>query len=162
MNDISRPVKATGTVPQVVHLLRFVLDLAQDQAARDRFRTDPAAVLATELDDAEALTGEDVVAVAHAARDRLPARQATLIHLPGTPRPAGAEAPRDAAVRLLVGLCDALDGPAIEPVTLPHRELRPDPPPPRQVARGGGAPVPTEPPGGRGLYPVIPDEATDA
>jgi hypothetical protein len=70
----------------------------------------------------------------------------------------GGEAPRDAAVRLLVALCDALDGPPVEPVTLPHREHPPDPPMPGEVARGGGEPVPTEPPGGRWLHPVIPDD----
>ena len=78
--------------------------------------------------------------------------------VPQPVRPVGAETPREAAVRVLVGLCDVLDGPAVEPVTLPHRELPPDPPMPDQVAQGGGEPVPTEPPGGRWLHPVIPSD----
>ena len=142
----------------MVDLLRFVHRLADDGGARDRFRGDPHAVLAAEVDDAGTVTGEDVEAVAGVLRRRLPPATAQLVSLPAPVRPVGSETPRDAAVRLLVGLCDALDGPAVEPVTLPHRELRPDPPPPRQTAQGGGAPVPTEPPGGRWLHPVIPDD----
>ena len=135
-------------------LLRFVLDLAADQGARDRFRSAPQAVLEAEVDDAATVTGEDVEAVVTVLRRGT----AASAEVPGPARPLGAETPRDAALRLLVGLCDALDGPAVEPVTLPHRELRPDPPPPPQTARGGGEPVPTEPPGGRWLHPVIPDD----
>jgi len=142
----------------VVDLLRFVHQLADDPAARDRFRGGPQTVLDAEVDDAAIVTGEDVAAVADALRRRLPTAIAELVSLPAPTRPIGSETPRDAALRLLVGLCDALDGPAVEPVTLPHRELRPDPPPPRQTAQGGGAPVPTEPPGGRWLHPVIPDD----
>ena len=142
----------------MVDLLRFVHRLAADPAARDRFRAGPQAVLDVEVDDAATLTGEDVEAVAEVLRRRLPAAAAALVELPAPSRPVGSETPRDAALRLLIGLCDALDGPAVQPVTLPHRELRPDPPPPRQTARGGGAPVPTEPPGGRWLHPVILDD----
>lgn len=142
----------------MVDLLRFVHRLADDPAARGRFRGEPRAVLDAEVDDAATVTGEDVEAVAEVLRRRLPAASAALVELPAPSRPVGSETPRDAALRLLIGLCDALDGPAVEPVTLPHRELRPDPPPPRQTARGGGAPVPTEPPGGRWLHPVIPDD----
>ena len=142
----------------MVDLLRFVHRLADDTAARDRFRGDPRAVLDAEVDDAAAVTGEDVEAVSEVLHRRLPAASAALVTLPMPARPVGSETPLDAAVRLLVGLCDALDGPAIEPVTLPHRELRPDPPPPAQTAQGGGEPVPTEPPGGRWLHLVIPDD----
>lgn len=142
----------------MVDLLRFVHRLADDPGARGRFRGEPRAVLDAEVDDAATVTGEDVEAVAEVLRRRLPAASAALVELPAPSRPVGSETPRDAALRLLIGLCDALDGPAVEPVTLPHRELRPDPPPPRQTARGGGAPVPTEPPGGRWLHPVIPDD----
>lgn len=142
----------------MVDLLRFVHRLADDPAARERFRGGPEAVLDAEVDDAATVTGEDVEAVTVVLRRRLPPAIAQLVSLPAPVRPVGSETPRDAGVRLLVGLCDALDGPAVEPVTLPHRELRPDPPPPRQTARGGGAPVPTEPPGGRWLHPVIPDD----
>ena len=145
-------------MPAVVDLLRFVLDLANDAAGRDRFRTTPDAVLDAEVDDAAALTGEDVEAVAEVLRRRLPPAAVELVHVPVPTRPTGDETPREAAVRLLAGLCDALDGPGVEPVTLPHRELRPDPPPPRETARGGGEPVPPEPPGGRRLHPVIPDD----
>ena len=145
-------------MPAVADLLRFVLRLADDEAARDRFRSAPNATFDADVDDAATATGEDVEAVAGALRRRLPAASAALVELPTPARPVGSETPRDAALRLLVGLCDALDGPAVEPVTLPHRELRPDPPPPAETARGGGDPVPTEPPGGRWLHPVIPDD----
>lgn len=145
-------------MPAVADLLRYVSVLANDQAARDRLRADPDAVLAAEVDDHDGLAGEDVEAVAEVLRRRVGTAAAERVHLPGPSRPVGAELPRQAAVRLLVGLCDALDGPAVEPVTLPHRELRPDPPPPPQTARGGGEPVPTEPPGGRWLHPVITDD----
>jgi len=139
-----------GTVRAVVDLLRFVHGLAGDQGARDRLRADPESVVAGEVDDHEGITGEDVEAVAgHAVPGVVPA---------GPARPVDGETPRDAALRLLVALCDELDGPAVEPVTLPHREHPPDPPMPRQVARGGGEPVPTEPPGGRWLHPVIPSD----
>ena len=144
----------------VADLLRFVHDLAADQAARDRFRRDPQAVLEAEVDDAGGTTGEDVEAVADVVRRRLPPASAALVEVPQPVRPVDDETPNDAALRVLVGLCHALDGRAVEPVTLPHRELRPDPPPPATVARGGGAPVPTEPPGGRWLHPVIPDDET--
>ena len=150
MNGLAPGVKAVATVPSVVDLLRFVRRLADDPGARDRFRADPEAVLAAEVEDHGELTGEDVEAVAGAS--------APGVEMVGPVRPIGAETPRDAAVRVLVELCDALDGPAVEPVTLPHREHPPDPPMPRQVARGGGEPVPTEPPGGRWLHPVIPDD----
>ena len=145
-------------MPAVADLLRFVLDLAGDQGARDRFRGDPAGVLDDEVDDADEVSGEDVEAVAEVVRRRADRHQADRVAVPAPARPVGAESPRDAALRLLVGLCDALDGPAVEPVTLPHRELPPDPPMPQQVAGGGGEPVPTEPPGGRWLHPVVPDE----
>lgn len=145
-------------MPAVADLLRFVLDLVDDQPGRDRFRAAPHAVLDADVDDAATVTGEDVEAVAEALRRRLRPGLADRARVPGPARPVGTESPRDAAVRLLIGLCDALDGPAVEPVTLPHRELRPDPPPPRETARGGGEPVPTEPPGGRRLHPVIPDD----
>jgi hypothetical protein len=145
-------------VPAVAHLLRFVLGLTQDQAARDRFRAAPQDVLDADVDDAGTATGEDVEAVTEALLRRVPGTVAERMQVPVPARPVGTESPRDAALRLLVGLCDALDGPAVEPVTLPHRELRPDPPPPRETARGGGEPVPTEPPGGRHLHPVIPHD----
>ena len=145
-------------MPPVADLLRFVLGLTADQAARDRFRAAPHEVLEAEVDAADTVTGEDVEAVADVVRHRVPSPASERLQVPGPVRPVGDETPLDAAVRLLAGLCDTLDGPAVEPVTLPHRELRPDPPPPRQTARGGGAPVPTEPPGGRRLHPVIPDE----
>jgi len=145
-------------VPRVLDPLRFVLRLAEDQAARDRLRADPEGVLAAEVAGAGDLTGEDVAAVADVARRRVDPDVAARLEVPEPARPVGAETPRDAAVRLLVGLCDALDGTAVEPVTLPHREVRPDPPMPAEVARGGGDPVPTEPPGGRWLHPVVPDD----
>lgn len=145
-------------MPAVVHLLGFVHRLADDQATRDRFRLAPAAVLDAEVDDAGAITGEDVDAVAQVLRARVPAAVAERVVVVGPVRPLADETGLDAALRLLVTLCDALDGPAVEPVTLRHRELAPDPPPPRQTARGGGEPVPTEPPGGRWLHPVIPDD----
>ena len=145
-------------MPAVADLLRFVLDLAEDATARDRFRADPQALLDAEVEGAPSITGEDVQAVAEVLRRRMPPAAIELVHLPVPARPVDDETPRDAAVRLLVGLCDALDGPAVEPVTLPHRELRPDPPPPRETARGGGEPVATEPPGGRHLHPVIADD----
>jgi hypothetical protein len=150
MNGLAPGVKAVGTVPAMADLLRHVRRLAADPASRDRLRADPDGVVAAEVDDHLDLTGEDVEAVA--------AVTAPGLALGGPARPVADETPRDAALRLLVELCDALDGPAVEPVTLPHRELPPDPPMPRQVARGGGEPVPTEPPGGRWLHPVIPDE----
>ena len=145
-------------MPAVADLLRFVLDLAGDQGARDRFRADPAGVLGDDVDDADDVSGADVEAVADVVRRRLPPARAALVEVPQPVRPVDDETPNDAALRVLVGLCHALDGRAVEPVTLPHRELRPDPPPPATVARGGGAPVPTEPPGGRWLHPVIPDD----
>src|SRR5690606_32547078 len=107
-----RPLAAcqgAGTVPTVADLLRFVHRLADDPAARDRFRSAPHAVLDAEVDDAATLTGEDVEAVAGALRRRLPPAAAQLVTVPGPVRPVGAEAPRDAAARLLTGLCDALD-----------------------------------------------------
>ncbi|HEX4903120.1 MAG TPA: hypothetical protein VFV42_09950 [Acidimicrobiales bacterium] len=134
----------------MVDLLRFVRDLAGTQGARDRFRADPGGVLEADVDDADDATGEDVEAVA--------AVVAGDAEVPQPVRPVGAETPRDAALRVLVGLCDALDGPAVEPVTLPHREMPPDPPMPDQIAQGGGEPVPTEPPGSRWLHPVIPND----
>jgi len=140
--------------------LRFVLALAGDQGARDRFRADPAGVLDREVDGADDVSGEDVEAVAAVVRTRVDPALAERVVVPEPVRPVGAETPRDAALRVLVGLCDALDGPAVEPVTLPRRELPPDPPMPQQVARGGGEPVPTEPPGGRWLHPVVPDDDT--
>ena len=146
-------------MPEVADLLRFVLELAADQGARDRFRADPEGVLHADVDDAVGVTGEDVEVVAVAVRARVREAVAERVEVPAPVRPIGAEAPYDAALRVLVGLCDALDGPEVEPVTLPHREFVPDPPPPRETARGGGEPVPTEPPGGRWLYPVIPDES---
>jgi len=158
MNGLAPGVKATVTVPAVADLLRYVLGLTDDPAARERLRADPDGVVAAEVDDHEDLTGEDVEAVAAAVRGRVRQRVAAGVVVPRPARPVGGETPRDAALRSLVALCDALDGPAVQPVTLPHRELRPDPPPPRQVARGGGEPVPTEPPGGRWLHPVIPDD----
>ena len=145
-------------MPAVVHLLGFVHRLADDHAARDRFRAAPGAVLDAEVDDAGATTGEDVDAVTRALRSRVPATVAERVVVVGPVRPLADETGLDAALRLLVTLCDSLDGPAVEPVTLRHRELVPDPPPPRQTARGGGEPVPTEPPGGRWLHPVIPDD----
>jgi hypothetical protein len=147
-----------GTVAGVVDLLRFVRRLVDDEALRARLQGDPEAVVEAEVDAAGDITGEDVEAVVEALRGSLPADRAALLDVPRPVRPVGGESPRDAAVRLLAGLAGALDGPVVEPVTLPHRELVPDPPPPRQVARGGGVPVPTEPPGGRWLHPVIPDD----
>ncbi len=145
-------------MPAVADLLRFVLDLAGDEALRHRFGEAPEAVFEAGVDDPAGVTGEDVEAVVAVLRRRLPPALADRARVEPPVRPVGAETPRDAALRVLVGLCDALDGPAVEPVTLPHRELVPDPPPPATVAQGGGAPVPTEPPGGRWLHPVIPDD----
>lgn len=142
----------------MLDLLRFVRRLVDDEALRARLQQDPAGVVEAEVDDDEGLTGEDVDAVAEAVRGSLPDDRAALVVVPQPVRPVDAETPADAALRLLVGLAGSLDGPAVEPVTLPHREPVPDPPPPRQVARGGGIPVPTEPPGGRWLHPVIPDD----
>lgn len=147
-----------GTVPRVADLFRFVSMLADDQAARDRLREDPDGVLAAEVDDHHGLTGEDVEAVAAAVRSRSAPPASERLHVTRPVRPVGAETPHQAATRLLVALCDALDGPAVQPVTLPHRELRPDPPMPAAVAGGGGEPIPREPPGGRWLHPVIPDD----
>jgi len=158
MDRSVRHVKAAGTVPDVADPLRFVLDVAADQERRDRFRADPHRVLDAEVDGSADLTGEDVAALAEVLRARVAPPVAARVDVPEPPRPVGDETPRDAAVRLLVGLCDALDGPAVEPVTLPHREHPTDPPMPSQVARGGGEPVPTEPPGGRWLHPVVPDD----
>jgi hypothetical protein len=155
-----RRTPAPGTVTGVVDLLGFVRRLVDDEALRARLQGDPEGVVAAEIDGSGAITGEDVEAVVDAVRDSLPPDRASLLAVPRPVRPVGAEAPRDAAVRLLAGLAGALDGPAAEPVTLPHRELVPDPPPPRQVARGGGVPVPTEPPGGRWLHPVVADDET--
>lgn len=139
-------------------LLRFVLRLAGDEGARARLRAEPEAVLAAEVDDADQLTGEDVEAVAEVVRRGLEPARAEHVEVPQPVRPVGEETPLDAAVRVLLGLCDTLDGPAVQPVTLPHRAPEPDPPMPTEVAGGGGEPVPTEPPGGRWLHPVIPDE----
>lgn len=152
------PAIAGAYGPVVADLLRYVLELAADQGARDRLRADPDGVVAAEVDDHLELTGEDVDAVVAARRGRVRQRVAAGLVVPSPVRPVADETPRDAALRVLVGLCDALDGPAVQPVTLPHRELRRDPPPPRQVARGGGEPVPTEPPGGRWLHPVVPED----
>ena len=75
---------------RVADLLHYVRGLLDDQAARDRLREAPEAVLAADVDH--------------------------------------------------------------------HREPRAEPPMPYEVAQGGGEPVPTAPPGGRWLHPIVPDD----
>ena len=145
-------------MPAVVDLLRFVLGLVDDPVGRDRVRADPAGVLDRDVEGASDLTGEDVEAAVAWAGRRVASDRVRRLRLTETVRPVGEETPFDAAVRVLCALCDQLDGPAVQPVTLPHRELQPDPPPPATVAQGGGEPVPREPPGGRWLHPVISDD----
>lgn len=129
-------------------LLRFVVALATEPDLRDRFRHEPAGVLAAEVDDPESLTGEDVEAAATWGREHLDDGRADLLRVTGPVRPLGDETPVDAAVRILHELCAALDGPSAEIVALDP--LPPEEPPVGPTATGGGAPVPDQPPSLRG------------
>lgn len=132
----------------MVDLLRFLVELTTDANRRERFRRDPAAVLAAEVVDADQLTGEDVEAAAAWARERLDDERADLLRVASPVRPLGEETPLGAALRILEELCTALEGPSAEVVTLDP--VPPEEPPASPTAAGGGAPVPDQPPSLRG------------
>lgn len=132
-------------------LLRFVVALATDAAVRDQVRSNPRAALAAAVDDAPAITGEDVEAATAWARTRLREvddPRAEVLRAASPVRPLGDETPGDAALRILGELCAALDEPGDRP-RLVALDGQADPPP-EPVAAGGGAPVPDAPPALRG------------
>ena len=113
------------------NLLRLVLALTEDEAARRRFRTDPD----EDLDGLDDLTGEDVAAVVDLVRVQVDPALAERLTVVLSTRPAGEPDPRTVAVRSLLAVCDALD------------EV------PTNVAPPGGEPIPEHPPhGGRAAH----------
>lgn len=91
------------------NLLRLIVELAEDPAARTSFRADPEAAVAG-LDD---LCGEDVAAAIDVARVQVDPSIADRLREALAVRAGSSASPREAALVSLHRLCDAVESAAV-------------------------------------------------